>query len=249
MSSIYKNLSEDLKFENQVAPPPLRPAEPKTPRLFGIKIAIAGAFVVSLAALVGAGILYQDLNRERRQREAVEAVQNQLREKSSSLEQAGEQFRIESGRMRDQLKTYASERNELKKKLEETGSQVVQLQNKLKLIEDKNQAVEKEAETQFKPMGTPEQGDNESDGAASSQSSTPQSPQVLTVNRKFNFVVVGLGFHDGVKMGDTLKAERAGKEIGTIQVEKLYENFSAATIIKEGKDVPIKEGDLVRKSS
>lgn len=70
--------------------------------------------------------------------------------------------------------------------------------------------------------------------------------QVLSVNRKFNFVVVNVGLRDHVKIGDSLRVEQGGKLVGRIQVEKLYENFSACTILEEVKNAQIREGDLVR---
>ena len=70
--------------------------------------------------------------------------------------------------------------------------------------------------------------------------------QVLTVNRQFNFVVVNMGLRDKVKIGDVLRVEQKGKLIGRIQVEKLYENFSACAIMEEVKPAQIHEGDLVR---
>jgi len=73
-------------------------------------------------------------------------------------------------------------------------------------------------------------------------------PQVMTVNRKFNFVVINIGMNDKLKMGDRLRVERDGKGIGTVEVEKLYDSFSAATIIDEKKNKPIQEGDSVEKA-
>ncbi len=70
--------------------------------------------------------------------------------------------------------------------------------------------------------------------------------QVLTVNRQFNFVVVNMGLRNKVKIGDVLRVEQQGKLIGRIQVEKLYENFSACAIMEEIKPAQIHEGDLVR---
>ncbi len=74
------------------------------------------------------------------------------------------------------------------------------------------------------------------------------SPQVMTVNRKFNFAVINIGMKDKLKMGDRLRVERGGKSIGTVEVEKLYDSFSAATIIEEKKSQPIQEGDSVEKA-
>jgi len=70
--------------------------------------------------------------------------------------------------------------------------------------------------------------------------------QVLSVNRQFKFVVVNVGIRGNLKVGAVLRVEQGGKLIGRVQVEKLYENFSACNIIEESKTNQIKEGDLVR---
>ena len=70
--------------------------------------------------------------------------------------------------------------------------------------------------------------------------------QVLSVNRKFNFVVVNMGLRNQIKIGDVLRVEQNGQLIGRVQVEKLYENFSACGITEEIKPAQIQEGDLVR---
>lgn len=70
--------------------------------------------------------------------------------------------------------------------------------------------------------------------------------QVLSVNRKFNFAVVNFGSRDKLQVGSTLQVEQNGKPVGRLQVEKLYENFSACTILEENKPASIREGDLVR---
>ena len=70
--------------------------------------------------------------------------------------------------------------------------------------------------------------------------------QVLSVNRKFNFAVVNFGSRDKLQVGSLLQVEQNGKPVGRLQVEKLYENFSACTILEENKPSSIKEGDLVR---
>lgn len=70
--------------------------------------------------------------------------------------------------------------------------------------------------------------------------------QVLSVNRQFKFVVVNVGIRGKLKIGDVLRVEQNGKLIGRVQVEKLYENFSACNIVEEIKPAQIREGDLVR---
>ena len=83
--------------------------------------------------------------------------------------------------------------------------------------------------------------------APTSQVPVDQRPlQVLSVNRQFKFVVVNVGLRGNIKVGDTLRVEQGGKLIGRVQVEKLYENFSACNIVEEVKSAQIREGDLVR---
>ncbi len=75
----------------------------------------------------------------------------------------------------------------------------------------------------------------------------PSVFKVLTVNRKFNFAVINGGLQDGFKMGDKMKVFRSGKDIAAVQVEKLYDAFSAATLMEEDPKQPVVEGDEVRK--
>ena len=81
---------------------------------------------------------------------------------------------------------------------------------------------------------------------ASKPAEDTRPQQVLSVNRQFNFVVVNVGLRDRVKIGDVLRVEESGKQVGRVQVEKLYENFSACAIVEEMKPAQIREGDLVR---
>lgn len=77
---------------------------------------------------------------------------------------------------------------------------------------------------------------------------TPASSgSVLVVNKEFNFIVVSLGEKDGVKPGQFLEVLRAGKVIGKVQIERVYENMSAANLLPEQTKTEIKEGDAVRR--
>jgi len=71
--------------------------------------------------------------------------------------------------------------------------------------------------------------------------------KVLTVNRKYNFVVVNLGTNDGLKMGDQLQVMKNGVGSATLKIEKLYDKFSAATITDEKLNDKVTEGDAVRR--
>ncbi len=108
------------------------------------------------------------------------------------------------------------------------------------------------------PIGPPATTVNPA-GAAKTAAETPvkveapaqevlKGPRVLTVNRKFNFVVVNQGIQDGLKMGDKLTVVNQDKGTNvTLQVEKLYDKFCAATILEENPQHQVAEGDEVRR--
>ncbi len=87
--------------------------------------------------------------------------------------------------------------------------------------------------------------------ALSAPAAAPPAPRALTgkvlvVNREFNFVVANLGARDGIRAGSRFEILRGGQRIATAEVEKIYDNMSAANLLQEEKRQDIKEGDEVR---
>ena len=70
--------------------------------------------------------------------------------------------------------------------------------------------------------------------------------QVLVVNKEFDFVVINLGENDGLKIGSKLQVLKDEQVLGTVEVEKIYGNMSAATIMPDAQKDKIKEGCTVR---
>ena len=71
--------------------------------------------------------------------------------------------------------------------------------------------------------------------------------KVLVINREFDFVVISLGSKDAVKKGARFAVLRGDKEILTVEVDKVYDNMSAANMLaEEKKGSEVKEGDTVR---
>ena len=68
--------------------------------------------------------------------------------------------------------------------------------------------------------------------------------KVLTVKRENNFVVVDLGEDAGVKIGDTFRVYRDGKQVADLEAIQVRKNVSACDIKKENS--PIKPGDIIR---
>lgn len=90
-----------------------------------------------------------------------------------------------------------------------------------------------------------------SSAAAPATAAAPQAlatgSSVLVVNREFNFIVVNLGSKDGLKAGQFLEVLHGGKPIAKVQVERVYDNMTAANILPESSKGTIKEGDQVRR--
>ena len=49
-------------------------------------------------------------------------------------------------------------------------------------------------------------------------------------------------------MGDQLKVLKQGRESATVQIEKLYDKFSAATLVEEDPKQQVVEGDEIRQA-
>ncbi len=260
MSFTFKKLSrDDIKMER--SPESSKAAPENSSAMAGFKIAVLAAFILSLSALGAAIFLFGIFKNEKAQRETMEASQAQLAQKAETYEKSSAQYRSEMERVREQLKAYAEEKQQLKKQIEEAQDQVGALTSAMKSIQDKNKAMEEQAAKQLEEeipyeeydeapaaAPAPASGVSVKPAASASAPAAPQAPQILTVNRKFNFAVVNLGLQQKVKLGDVILVERNGKTVANLQVEKLYESFSAATIVREPKDAPVKEGDRVRRA-
>lgn len=259
MATLYEQLArENQKKEGG---PSFRPMEKnEMPRLLGIKIIMVGAFLLSFAALAGSVFLFQSVNSEKRAREALEASQVQFQEMVQSLQSETENYRTEMERMRSQLKSYLKEKDSLTKELEQNGIEISGLKKKIYEFETRNQAGTGPTTAIEGVLDSAAPSSETAAAPLASEASQPKGelppviettqepvpakiPRVMTVNRKFNFVVVNLGARDNLKMGDQLNVEKKGKKVAIVQVEKLYEDFAAATILEEDKNSPIKDGD------
>jgi chromosome segregation ATPase len=231
----------------------------------GVKFAVSLAFLLSAGSLAGNWFLYDRLTTEQ---DDWQTRQTEFEDAKKLAESQMSEFKKEAERLRTQVKDYVKQRDAAKKELDaarkeigelnrhinELESEGDMLKQELNLGEVTDKAIVKEAAKQ--PVATRE-GEEEAPGEEVTEEGegAPPEPtvledarpnQVLSVNRQFNFVVVNMGLEDRIKIGDTLRVEEGGKLIGRVQVEKLYENFSACTIVEEIKPAQIKEGDLVR---
>lgn len=251
MSSVYKSLStgEDLRIEKDSLSDLEKKLQPKST---GLKASIVITLLLSLASLAGTVYLYQSLNAERRERQALEASQVQIQEKSVSLEKGAKAYEEKITKLEEQVRDAGTAKQQLTTALEQSRKQITELQSRITAIEEKNRAIEEQAakyDSEFSEEETEIPAASISPAGvatiAETTAAAATNSRVLTVNRKFNFIVVNVGLRDNLKMGDTVNVVRDGKTVGSASVEKIYDNFAAANITKEPKNAPIAEGDSI----
>ncbi len=181
------------------------------------------------------------------EKRAREALTNQLTQKE-----------VEFKRFRDQSDQERKEKQGLSEDLTRTKQSNQSLSNELKTLREAKDALEKRVKEMLAARAKeaeqivvkPAAGSPASvSTTAGAPSSTALQGKVLVINKEFNFVVINLGTRDGVKKGGRFAITRDGKPVVTAEVEKLYDNMSAATLLSEEKKSEVKEGDLARQIS
>jgi predicted RNase H-like nuclease (RuvC/YqgF family) len=182
------------------------------------------------------------LAQEKRAREALTTELAQLRKDSTGL--------------RGQLEDERSEKEALTEDLAKAKQSYQALSNELTTLRQAKEALEKRVKEMLAarakeaeqivvtaPAGA-------GGGAAAAGAPKPAGGlqgKVLVVNREYDFVVINLGSKDAVKKGTRFAVSRGDKQIMSIEVDKLYDNMSAANMLEEEKKGwEIKEGDAVR---
>lgn len=236
----------------------------------------AAALVFALASLAGTVYCVLGLLEGQQMQQGLETRQQQLMGFSQSLEARTSEYRKEIEQVRNQLDTMGVEKADLQKEVSRSRIEISNLEKTVLDIQDKTRKLDQLVKERLSALAPPPAAEPVSaltgaqplnlDQTAALPQSVPEitvsdearvtpkespaltQPQVMTINRKFNFVVINIGLKDKLKMGDRLRVERDGKSIATVEVEKLYDSFSAATIIEEKSNKPIQEGDSVEKA-
>lgn len=69
--------------------------------------------------------------------------------------------------------------------------------------------------------------------------------KVLVVNRDYNFVVTDLGNDDGISKGMLFEIQSDGQSLGRVEIDKIYETMSSATMLPGTRTLEVKKGDSV----
>lgn len=69
--------------------------------------------------------------------------------------------------------------------------------------------------------------------------------QVLVINREYDFIVMDIGKNHGLSIGQKFQVVRGDDVLGTVKVEKVYDDLSAAAVLSDTDISYIREGDSV----
>ena len=169
--------------------------------------------------------LAAQIEQEKKLKESALAQVDQQIQELNSAKQSLEAERKEKTILKDQFK---KNMDALNAQLQEAKTAKESIEKKLK------QTLARKGIKLEKIVVRPETGELISEG------------QVLVVNREFDFVVINLGENDGLKVGSKLHVLKDDQAIGTVEVEKIYGNMSAATIMPDTNKDQLKEGCAVR---
>lgn len=166
---------------------------------------------------------------------SVEDREREIGRLTKDLEQAQTQYKQAS----NQLTDLQSERESIKKQLSDLESAKDALEAKMAEL-----STHPTVELDKVVVG---EGSMESSGGAVSAgpATSPGSGQVVVVNREYDFVVMNMGKNHGLSIGQQFRIVRGGETLGTVKVEKVYDELSAAAILPESKKDSIREGDQV----
>ena len=172
---------------------------------------------------------------------SVEDREQEIKRLTKDLEQAQSQQKQATSQLAD----LQSERDSIKKQLSDLESAKTSLEAKL-------------AEATGRPtveldrVVVGQGGDAASAGstsaatmAASAPSTSSGNGQVVVINREYDFIVMNIGKNHGLAIGQQFKIVRGGEILGTVKVEKVYDELSAAAILPDSKKDSIREGDAV----
>lgn len=164
------------------------------------------------------------------------------------------QTQRESNQFKGQLDAERKEKLTLTEDLAKAKQSYQALSNELTTLRQAKEALEKRVKEMLAARAKEAEQIVVKPGAGPASSSSPAGTagrqalagKVLVVNREFNFVVINLGSKDGIKAGSRFAVLKGDRQIGTVEVERLYDNLCAANVLVEEKKGQLQEGNAVR---
>ncbi len=195
-------------------------------------------------------IIKIELKKTKQEKDELEKELRVAKAKMQQLDNELTSVSKEMGELKSNLAKQTIIAEELRQQLEEEKNMRSSLSNQLELVQMQKQELEsrfadlkikkEELEKEF------EEADEEmkiqlDKVVVASGKSLPA--RILVVNKDYNFVIINLG-SDKVLKNSVLGIYRYSKNIGKVEVEKVYPNMCSAKIID--KIVPFKAGDSVK---
>jgi hypothetical protein len=187
-------------------------------------------------------------------REELSGTQDQLQEARAAqeaLSRSVEDREREIARLRGELAQGATERAELEGKLAELLEDQQTMEFQVAQLEEAKGELElKLAELSARPTVELEKvlvagGGPEASGQPAGAPPIPEG-EIIVVNREYDFIVMNLGRSHGLSEGQEFRVVRGDEVLGTVKVEKIYNELSAAAILPTSRKDQIREGDIVR---
>lgn len=192
------------------------------------------------------------LAQEKRAREALTAELAQLRKESSGFKTQLDQAQASAKTLTDDLAKAKQSYQALSNELTTLRQAKEALEKRVKeMLAARAKEAEQIVVTNPAAAGAA-QGAGAAPAAARPAASIPAKGttaegKVLVINREYDFVVVNLGSKDGIRKGSRFAVLRGEKPIMNVEVDKVYDNMSAANMMEEEKKgSEVKEGDTVR---
>lgn len=168
---------------------------------------------------------------------SVEDRQKELDRVTKDLEQA----RDERQRLAGQVNDLSSERESLQVKLADLERAKGELETKVLEM-----AGAPTVELEKVMVNGGDAPANASMAPAPTAAGAAAAGQIVVVNREYDFIVMNLGRKQGLAVGQDFQVRRGTQVLGTVKVEKIYDELSAAAIQPDSKKDDIREGDQVQ---
>ncbi len=203
------------------------------------------SLALALISCASAVYLYAQWSGLAREKKNFEAARVQLQDQVNALKQEAESAAKEKMDLNQKLSAALKGKVEQLQAAETVRAQAARLQTDLdsatKELADLKKKMEKPA-----PVEAPAAAAPEAVAAAEHPASEPGVMKIKTINRKFNFVVLGTVSGKTLSPGDALRVERDGRWVADLSVQKTYDQFASAAIKKESEKDPIRTGDTVQ---
>ncbi|MCH6256170.1 hypothetical protein MLD52_06395 [Puniceicoccaceae bacterium K14] len=187
-------------------------------------------------------------------------VQTELTEKNEALEEARANITVLSSRntqLKRETQRFTEELDERVKSEEKLQVEIARLERENAKIKASSVALEEvqvytqqiasleEEVLQLKNTNARFPGNIASANTENSTIPEDLKGKILTVGPQSSFVVLNVGYEDGLRLTHSLSVARGTNTIAQIEITEVKENLSIARILPESLKLHVKEGDVV----